>query len=189
MKLMGEKLIWKRKVWHSKHKIAKMKKKMGTKKKNWMRRWLSLSRGWIEWWAGRTLAREGNHQGKILLLTRLASNVVKWVISSSIVQTRKMTRTKRTKKIMRRRRSSSRRRKMAKPILSSGILMQWWWWWQAIKGSCRDRHQGGSITLLHITLSYGKRWCKEKRKVEGLGVEVWFTPIFLWGAKDLSSEL
>ena len=47
MKLMGEKLM-RKKVWLSKLKIAKMKKKVVVKKKNRMRRWLSLSRGSIE---------------------------------------------------------------------------------------------------------------------------------------------
>ena len=44
----GGEIDMKKKVWHSKLKIAKMKKKVDAKKKNRMRRWLFLSRDSIE---------------------------------------------------------------------------------------------------------------------------------------------
>ena len=44
----GGEIDEKKKVWLSRLKIAKMKKKVVVKKKNRMRTWLSLSRGSIE---------------------------------------------------------------------------------------------------------------------------------------------
>jgi len=77
-----------------------------------------------------------------------------------------MTRTKKTRNMMReRRRSSSRRREMVKPTLLSGISMQAPVKMMMMMMTSHLRellgcHQGGSITLLCTTLSYGKRRCK-----------------------------
>jgi hypothetical protein len=70
------------------------------------------------------MARKGNYQRRILLVTRNALNVVNWVILSSIVQIRKMTKTRNTRNKMIRRRNFSRREEMAKHIMLSGIPMQ-----------------------------------------------------------------
>jgi hypothetical protein len=70
------------------------------------------------------MARKGNNQRRILLVTKNALNVVNWIISSSIVQTRKMTRTIKIRKMMIRRRNFSRKKEMAKLTMLSGIPMQ-----------------------------------------------------------------
>ena len=74
----------------------------------------------------KSYGRKGQYsKKKIPSSTKSVLSVVKKVTSLSIVQTRKMTRTRRARKMMtRKRRDSSRGRKMVKPILLSGIPMQ-----------------------------------------------------------------